>query len=311
MAENFIDIPFLNPVKFVPREAPVYKQFDNTLFYYLISNFEQKVQYYQKWVDGDVINLHFQSNFGPIQVDLIDCKGQGIQSFPAAVVATELYNPGFQTYQVQIPITGLSTRGAYQLILNAGFEDTLSQFESEPFQVLASAENTILFNYWNSYNKEDVVFDTGIKFNFRCEAFVQRMQPKSNRAVWEDQPLNLTTISATPYRQPKLVIGDGKGVPDWVADKVMRIFCCDNTLLNGKQYTAVEGAEMEPSEEENYPMAAWRMDIRESKNRYSLRGGNNNSPAENFFVVRNIDTKAFGTFNGNASGNIIQVTEVE
>jgi len=129
--------------------------------------------------------------------------------------------------------------------------------------------------------------------------------------VWEDQPLNLTTINATPYLQPKLIVGSGGGVPDWVAEWINRIFCCDNTLANGLQYTAVDGSELEANEEDDYPMAGWSMDVRPTKNRYSIRGTNNNTPAENFFVVRNIDTTAFGTFNGNASANIIQVTEVE
>jgi hypothetical protein len=311
MAENFTDIPLLNPVRWVPKTTPIYKRFDNTLFYYLIRNFEQKVQYPQKWVEGDVIKLHIQSNHSPIQVDLIDCAGRGISSYTANVVPTTLVNPGFQTYEVQIPVTGWDKKKTYQFILNAGFDETLIQFESEYQQMLDSDENTLLFTYWNSFNKEDVVFDTGVKFDFRCEAFIQRPKPKSKRTLWEDQPLNLRTINAIPYVQPKLIVGSGKGVPDWVADKINRIFCCDNTLVNAMQYTAVDGAELEANEEENYPMAGWSMDIRPTNNKYSLRGTNSNSPAENFFVVRNIDTKAFGTFNGNASSNIIQVTEVE
>ncbi len=136
------------------------------------------------------------------------------------------------------------------------------------------------------------------------------MTPKSNRTVWEDQPMNLTTIQGIPYREFQFLMGDSYGVPEYMADKMNRYFCLDNLQLNGVYYTQVSGASWERKEADLYARYGYSTDMRQQKNGVSLVGENNNSPAESFMVVYNINTRAFGTFNGNASDNIVQITEV-
>jgi hypothetical protein len=315
MPTNIVDIPFLNPLRFVPVGSTA-KNFDSDWYFNQIKSFEQQIQYYQKWVYGDVIYLQVLSNFAPVVIELLDCSGNSLNTFSFTVKSTSLVNPGYTVYECSIPVPTID-EGVYYFLLKVGSyssvpeESTLEQFISEPQYFSADAENTILFQYKNSYNRFDVIFETGINFGFRCDAVIGAIDPQSKDTVWEDQPLNLRTITSTPYRHFKLTIGNSYGVPDWVVDKVNRLFSCDTVLIDGRQYTKAEGAKWEVNQAELYPMRGWKIDIRETNNRYSLRGQNNNSPAEQFAVVYNIESKAFGTFNGNASNNIIQVTEVE
>jgi len=315
MPTNIVDIPFLNPIRFVPVGATA-KNFDSDWFFNQIKSFEQQINYYQKWQHGDVIYLQVLSNFSPVAIDLLDCAGNSLNTFAFTAKSVSLVNPGYQVYECSIPVPTFD-EGVYYWLLNVGIyspvpeESTLEQFVSEPQYISETIENTIFFEYTNSYNKFDVVFETKINFGFRCDAVIGAIDPQSKDTVWEDQPLNLRTINSIPYRQFKLIIGDGYGVPDWVVDKINRVFACDTVMLDGRQYTKAEGAKWEKNEADLYPMRGWKIDIRETNNRYSLRGQNNNSPAEQFAVIYNIESKAFGTFNGNASNNIIQVTEVE
>lgn len=315
MAKNIIDIPLLNPVRFVPLGSTAIN-FDSDWYYNQIRSFETRIPYYQKWVFGDIVKLQVLSNFAPVTIDLIDCTGKSLNTYSFSDKPTTLINPGYTVYECTFSVPTVD-EGVYYFLLNAGVaspvpgESTLERFISEPQLFSVNKENTILFEYKHHYNKFDVVFQTGILFGFRIEAIVGALDPQSKDTVWEDQPLNLRTIDSIPYRHFKLTIGDAYGVPDWVVDRMNRIMSCSTVLFDGRQYTKADGAKWESNQADFYPMRGWKIDVRETNNRYSLRAENNNSPAEQFAVVYNIETKAFGTFNGNPSNNIIQVTEVE
>lgn len=307
MPNNIVDIPFLNPIRFVPVGSTALN-FDSDWFYNQIKYYEQKIQYFQKWIFGDTIKLQVTSNFAPVTIDLRDCKGNTINTFSFTVKPTAILDNGFTVYECSISVP-VVTEGEYFFLLNIGSDATLEQFISEPQYFSAEDSLTFLWSYSHSYNKFDVVFKTGIVFQFRCETSFGPLTPKSHDTVWEDQPANLRTIDSIPYRQPKLCIGGRWGVPDWVIDKLNRILSCDTVLIEDRQYTKADGAQFETTAAEAYPLRGWKIDIRETKNRYSLRAQNNFSPAEQFAIVYNIETKAFGTFNDNPSNNVIQITK--
>lgn len=315
MANNIVDIPFLNPIRLVPVGSTA-KNFDSDWYYNQIKSFEQQIRYYQKWVYGDVIYLQVLSNFAPVAIELLDCSGRSLNTFSFSVKPTSLINPGYAVYECSIPVPVVD-EGVYYFLLKVGSyspvpeENTQEQFISEPQYFSDDTDNTVFFKYRNSYNKFDVIFETGIKFGYRIDGNRGAIDPQSKDSVWEDQPLNLVTINSIPFRQLKLHIGNSYGVADWGVDKVNRILSCDTVEIDDRQYTKAEGAKWEKNEAELYPMRGWSIDVRETKNRYSLRAQNSNSPAEQFAVIYNIESKAFGTFNGNASNNLIQVTEVD
>lgn len=309
MPENIVDIPLLNSIRFVPV-SPDILNFDSLLFRNQIRYYEQQVESPQKWVFGDPLALQVTSNFAPVNMDLIRCDGISVASYNFDVIDTNLFNPGFEVYEYKsvIPVV---EEGLYYYLLKVGSDATLETFISEPQYFAPSLPQTVFYKYRNTFDAFDVVFQTGITFGFRCDGSRGKLTPQSKTTVWQDQPLNLKIIKSIPYRTFKMNVGGKYGVPDWVIDKVNRIHCCNVTFMDDTQYTLEEGAKWEPIEAEFYPLKGWRIDIRETKNRFSLRAQNNFSPAEQFAVVYNIETKAFGTFNGSASNNIIQITKVE
>jgi hypothetical protein len=309
MPNNVAQIPFLNPIRFVPLGSTAIN-FDSDWYYNQIKYYETKIQYFQKWVFGDIIYLQVASNFSPVAIDLRDCHGNTLTTFSFTVVPTAIINPDLIIYECSIPVP-IVDEGEYFFLLKIGSDATLEQFISEPQYFSDDPSNTLFFKAKNSYNKFDVVFKTGIQFGFRVEGSFGPLSPMSVDSVWQDQPLDLETIDSIPYRQFKLAIGGLRGVPDWVPDKVNRYLSCDSTLIQDRQYTKADGAKWETIIADYYPLRGWKIDVRETKNLYSLVAQNNFSPAEQFAVVFNIETKAFGTFNGNASNNVIQITKTE
>lgn len=308
---NQLIIPFVNPIRFVPVGTPQYKQFDNDWYKNLVRSFEQPDNYAQKWIEGTPINLQFTSNFGPLQIDVIRCDRSLIASVVPVAVPTTLIPSGFTVWEATINPPA-PEEGTWYLLFKCGVAETLEQHISEPQQtVLASEPNIMTVQYRNSFNDQDVIFDTGIEFIFCVEAIIGHLQPKSKRTLWEDQPLNLKSIESIPFRQFPFILGGAPGVPDWVADKMNRVFCCDYVLLDGEQFTQAEDAEWVPNNTQFYPRQGMQTEIRPTQNRAALISENNNSPAESFAIVYNINTRAYGTITGTPSNDNLQITKVQ
>jgi hypothetical protein len=306
---NSIIIPHLLPIRFVPVGTPAYKTFFSDWYRNLVQYYEKPDDYFQKWIEGTIIRLQFQANFGPVQLQILDCSGKVLSIVPALAVATELYDTGFTTYEATF--TPPVMAGTWFVLINAGIGEGLQQFISEPQITPAHPRGLLTVKYSNSFNDDQVVFDTGIEFNMNVEAIISEFIPKAKATVWEDQPMNLRAIEAIPYQQFKLIVGNGFGVPDWVIDKLNRIVCCTDVFFDSIQYTRVAGAEWQPTRADRYARAGWRLDIQPTLNSAALRGENNFSPAQNFTIVYNIDTRVFGYFNGPAGSNIVQITAVQ
>lgn len=309
MAQQVIISP-LNPVRFVPEGTPTAWNFYGDWYRNLVRSYQRPDNYAQKWLPSATeIRLQITANYGPVVIDLYSCHGQLLNSYNGVVKATGLYDTGFSTYEFVIPRPNISDW--WYLRLKVGFDVTLLTWISEPQVSIPTTPEIMTVRYSNTFNDQDIIFSTGIEFVTCVEAILDEYAPKVKQAVWEDQPLNLKTIAAVPYDQFKFVLGDGYGVPDYIAQKMNVIFACNKVFFDDVQFTRAEGSEWDATRTERYSRAGWRIDVRPTKNQLSLRGENNNNPAENFSVVYNINTKAFGLLTGQVSNAILQVTKVE
>lgn len=314
---NIIDIPHLNPVKFVPVQGGPqgYINFDYNLFKELIKPWEHKKNYAQKQHVSKPIRIQLTTTFTPMQILVIDCHGNTIASYGGTVVSNPAVLPGFIMYEFNIIPPDIW--GNYYLVLNVGEYDpdpevsTLVPFISGPHNTIQSLDDMLVFDYKNERNDHDVVFNTGISFTYICEGGILRPEFKRRSTTFEDQQMSLKLIRSKSYREWPLVIGGSAGVPPEVADKVSRIFDCDNTVINGIRYTLPSDSEFEINELEYLPMYGYRTIIREWRNNMGIRAEGGGIPSDRFFVVFNIESKAFGTFNGNAGENLIQITKVD
>lgn len=270
MANTKLYIAEINPVKFYSETFQYPSRFrsrfiDDWTFQNQIRNYEDPAFYAQKWMPEDIIHLQFQTDFTDIKVQVVDCYDNVVKSVIPGTVSSSIDITPLVFKNVSIVLDDIPT-GGYYLRIVLTVDTGTKNYVSEPFLVADLVENSILIHYSDSTNDYDVAFDTDILFQFRVEGAFTGFIPENKSKVYEDQNLNNVRLSSFPFRSYKIVIGGAEGVPDWVADKVNRIFSCDYTSIDGGQFVRNEGSRMEPKREENYPMAGWTMDIREADN---------------------------------------------
>lgn len=311
--DNIIYIPVANPVKFVEKSLTnpskyATKHLDDYRFEDQIQPWESGTRYLQKFTTADIIRLQLHANYSPIQVTVFDCNEIPQLSFSVSSVLRNKYDANMFVYEVGINLSTLDA-GEYEIIIEAG-SPVQKTLVSEPIEVLDSPDGTVLIEYTNETFKDDVIYETGIEFGFRVEASFGRLAPKSKDVVYEDQPLNQTLLSSRAFRQIPFVVGGTYGVPAWVIDKLNFILSCSSTKFDGKYFVKAEGANWDAKTEDNYPMSAYTIELREGINRASkvfLSTGDSN---KKILLIGNIESKGFGNL-APSTGNIIQITDIE
>lgn len=310
MAISYIEMPFLSSMRFVeydPVQAAQYqtKHFDDYLFKEQIQEFQFPADYGIKRQQNDTEVIQFQSNYAPWQVQLVNCSNQVIKTVSIPTITTGLIDPFAATYQANFTYD-MVPPGRYWMLLRGGMGNLIKSI-SEPIDVAIEHPYTVLLQYTNSINKDSVYFGGGTNtLNMRLDAQLMRMQPGSKDTMYADQVLDETVLRSYSYRIFNFVVSAYKGVPDWMIDKLNRIFGCDKVLIDGKQFTKDSGAKWESVSTELYQMSGWKIDLRESKNRTSVRMSTDNNPEENIIIGYNIETDGYGT-----PSTIIQITNIE
>jgi hypothetical protein len=309
---NQILIPYLNPVKFVEfnRSQPAQyesRHLDDYLFADQLRSYQTRVEYKQKWTVNDAIKLQFESNFDPIQVQIIDCQMNVYRTQNATRIRTNKYVTGFYVYEVTTSLA-LIDPGVYFLLLTLGGS---TQMISEPFQVSATLPESLLFEYNNTHFHGDVLFETGFTPSLRVEAILDDEPPANERTGYIDQKFNATVLKSVPYRVFTLTAGHREGVPSWVAHKLNWIFSCNNVMIDGKPYAVfdanIEGNQLDPQ----YPMRPYSVKLREGVNSSSKAVGVTLDANKKMVVSLVLDSTVFGDLSEQAGNNLITITSVE
>lgn len=320
--DNILYIPFLNGIKFVdiaPLNIPAYltKHFDD---YLLHEQNDQKewttdTPYYQKWQTSDILPLQIESNYDPIQIDLIDADNNIIATEIFANVLSNSQQPGFYVFEAKFSFATIP-EGCYFFKLSAGTAIAPATVRpvvmiSELQEVKILHQNTVFMQYKNSRFLNDIIFETGIELALRVEATIANLQLGGKKTVYEDETQNPTILQSKPTRTFDFVIGGTYGVPEWLLDKVHRSFGCNSVKLDGK-YFAAEGDSAEIKREDNYNLIGATFKVREGLNRYSkivTTNGNNNT--QTLMVAYNIDARLTGSIANSGSDNTVQILDDE
>lgn len=234
----------------------------------------QNVCYNQKFQSSDTLCLQLISDLPLNDLIIYSKDGNIVDSVPWSVSTITLIDfPTFSIYEIRYNLNTLPD-GIYIL--------QQDNFESEPIEVKQNQENTILIKYKHSDNDKDVIFDTGIEFQFRVEAWIGDYQPKNDRQVYLDQQQAPTQLNSVAYRQFRLYIGFKWGVPNWVLDKVNILTQCDTVKYNDVEYTPIDGAEFEKIQDDLYAFVGGTLEI-QSINRF-LKLNTGNLPTNNQFI---------------------------
>jgi hypothetical protein len=306
---NFADIPFLSPFKFVPNTSTPGMHFDDDWMYNQIKSFETKRFYYQKWQRGDATPFQVACSFLPDDLKIYNSTGSVVKSFPFTIKAAG----GTLNYSIyetaDIDIDNLPD-GIYFVYFKANFLAVTVEAISEPIWLKDNHPNTLLFEYYNTYNDHGVIFTTGIQYKFRCEAGIMDFQPDRERAAYTDQIHNVVTNSGTAFRTFKLFIGEAPGVAPWVFDLLNRIYVCNKVFLSkdgtqALQYETTEGAKWDINRVKGFPLYGGSIEIIPAQNKNALQLNDLPSNQDGILLGYNIETDFFGT--GGADRAIIEI----
>ncbi|MBO9151931.1 hypothetical protein ACFOTA_06920 [Chitinophaga sp. GCM10012297] len=298
MPGNIIRIGKGLPVKFYRVSPPVDQRYntvywDQDWFKNTIRDFQDRATYFQKWQRTDNMPLQLEANYDPISIDLIRCDGSLVASLPFEKVPTAIVGQPYSTYELTISWADYPD-GYYYLLLKGGFGETVQLMVSEGIDLRLKHPDTVLLEYSNSFNKGGIVWDTGIKMNFRVEGIVSYDQPGSEDVLYIDQPHNVVPLSSTPFDLYSFAIGSPFGVPVWVIDKLNQLFSFDTVTIDGRGFAKAEGAKFEKTEVPNYPMYGWTIQLSPTRN---LDFEEYDDEFDDEIVVAyNIETTLFGTF---------------
>jgi hypothetical protein len=229
----------------------------------------------------------------PVNVQLINSFGVVVQTGLFQQKQRNRLNPDFYICQHSLSLAAVP-EGAYKVRLTAGNNNLIS----EPIIVRNRFEFSVLLEYRHHRFHGDVVFETGFSPEIRVLGSLNFKTPASKDTIYEDQSLNTTLIHNVPYRIHELILSDSFGIPDYFIDKLNRILGCSELFINGRQYTKAEGARLEESRIEDYPMRGWKIDMRDRLNRHSNHIEDNSPVIGSIVIAANSDSKGFGDTGG-------------
>jgi len=262
-----INIPLLNPIRLV---SPFSKY--NGLFFNAIPEHEEQVCYTQKFCNADTIAFQLALPAGAI----VDFDANLVGDNEVVQIPWEsltLDDSEYDYFEFSKSLSGIS-EGIYQVELEVEWNDGKKIYlVSEPMCIKPVHPDTILIHYSHSGNEFGLLFhpEEGdreymirVEGGFASDGFL----PGSKDVVYRDQPYNTVLLSSVPYATHKITFGDGRGIPNWLADKLNRILSCSEVKLNGEQYTRADGAKMEAVREKGIPLAAWTIELAKIENKY-------------------------------------------
>lgn len=207
------------------------RPFDKDFFARNIPNYDRQTTYCQPYQQGDVLRLQFlglqnDNTNNQYLLDIINPSGQSVLTASPTQGATPI--GGQYITEFSVPLIGVAEGEYFVSIRYRKFlagSYTYTYLISEPINVKQSHENTLLFEYENSYNSQGIIFEQlSAPFHFRVHSALTELNPDSKFTTYEDEPLNLEMLSGTPFRLWTLGIGgNGNPIPQWVADKIERI----------------------------------------------------------------------------------------
>lgn len=260
-----VNIPLLNPIRLVQTNNPYIKRFSESM-----ASFETEASYIQPWNNEDCINFQFSTNMANpyVYARIINTDGNFVAGFTRVMYENR---GGLYYYQYALSLASIP-EGYYYVHLTISSPPFLANFYSEPIHVAASHENTIKIRYSHDQNDYGILFipspEWPMILQMRVEGgfLAEHFNPASKDVIFINQTYEVSLVNSVPFVTQKLTLGNGLGLPFWMADKVNRIFSCNQVTIDGVNFTKLEGAKMEGVKEKLYPLAWWSLDVIQNNN---------------------------------------------
>lgn len=266
-----IKIPYLNPIRF-------FSETTEDFFYNSLKDWEYKKGYCQKYCFGDNPGLQFITHYTGLwsgaSIYLVDINNTTIDQWylfnTESAYGGTIYRwfSGFGTY----------TEGVYFLRVKlANDTGALCSFLSEPILLAATHENTVKIIYKHDLNDFDCLFFVlggtyypGFMMRIEGGVKLDGVSPGGNYTMFQNLDLNPVMLNSTPNTVFRFTFGNNQGIPNYLADKLNRIFSLSTVTIDGVGYARAEGAKLEASgRDQVYPLNIWTVDLVQSENLYS------------------------------------------
>ena len=319
MADNFIYIPEVNPVIFYDTDRenlPKYftKHFEKWMFTERFYDWQQREEYCQVWQTEDIIRLQFESTFDPIVVRLLNSDGDAVIELPALIGLPNQFLPNTYSFEVEMSLAGLDT-GCYRLQILLGSEGPDQKILISDCQYISSTpvDNTVCLEYWDTKRfHKDVVWATGIKFQFRVHGSLGFLDKARKDEFYRDDRYNPTLLNSKASKQWPLYFGNEFGIPDDIFNLIDEIWGCDNVLVDGKPFGLSDNSKVEPIDIGfEYPKRGFKYIVEEGINRNSRIYAVNTDTTKKLLTTIIVEAKVFGDTSNQGSSNAVPVINIE
>lgn len=283
------------------------RTFDKFPFRETLREWEIPACYCQKFQTNDSCPIQYIANFTGGQFDLINSMGRSFRTVSATPKLQAEDNPGFWAQEGTMAFTGMQEGVYFIQISNSGVPLMIS----EPIHIKEFWPNTLLFQVRNKRFHNDVIFETGIVFNFRVEGNLGRNDPGVFEQFFSDQRASQYILSGRQYTRLLLNVGGNRGVPDWVMDKMSLFFTCSDVGIDGRLYAKASEGEFEFVEEEAYALRSFNMLVVPGVNRVSNIINPDLNVNARLSVIYNIRTAAIYGNMGAPDDNTITISQTE
>lgn len=276
---DIIKIPYLNPLQFRPYPGKFACD--------LIPAHEEQRAYLQKFQKDDRIKfqiLLLEGAWEDVSFKVIDIYGNvAMQS--TGLADDQLYNNEYNVWgnNPENIILDMIDYGIYCIEIAITITQAMPvvYFRSEYFEFAPIHEDTLLIEYSHDGNENEMVFVPGGDiekqryFQLRIEGGLNSdgFSPSSKDIYYIDQPREMYLLNSVPFNVYKFTFGNGAGIPNWMVDKLNRIFGLDYVEINGTQFIKNDGAKLESSREKYYPFAGWQIEMVEAGTKLSMAAG--------------------------------------
>lgn len=305
---NSAYISKINPCHYTemdPVLIPQYisKHMDDWMFSETIRPHQQPVEYYHTWLTVDSIREQIKTNYTPVILKLKRCDGSEVYSQNFDTKQQDADRPGTYIRQTELDLSTFAP-GYYYREIHIGSGPFV--LVSNPFRIAETTPGTLYLEYSHFEKYGGIYFQSPITMTLRVPAVLDYNDTPSKDTIYEDEPLSETLLKSTPYRIWDFKLGGSRGVPPWLADKVKRIFGCSELRIDGRYYTKQEGNKWDRTEQENYPMHGWKIQLREAFNRAEQIYENDAEVIGIAAAGLIVSTKGFG-INDNSGNDYLEI----
>lgn len=313
MADNKLWIPELNPVIFFDTtraNLPKFytKHFVDFPFRERGHRWQQRADYQQIWQTTDIIYLQFESSFDPINVYLLDKYGNRVIELPALIGLPNKFIPNTYAFEIAMALSGVQT-GCYRLMVTGGAEGPLQKILISDCMYIYDGifEDSILIEYWHSFFRKDVMFESGIKFQYRIFGHIDydNLEKTRKDEPYRDQMNSPFLVSSQSSKQWPIYFGGDDGIPTDHFNLLDEIWGCHFVNVDSKSFAMAEGSKFEFAKVDKYRKFGTKLMIEPGINMNSRVFEVDNDPTKKLILHAMVDGKAFGDTANQGSNNAV------